>query len=235
MKNAENVYEKIAPISIRLSADGKDKLIRLQKESGCKSQKEFIETLLQLYETGGRQKLSNESSSTIKLILQNNNWITRDADQSYKEAESLIFEGVCIYAPQQPNKINKLSVLSHRAIDSIKKDLFLPEEIDVEKYLIQDTLYAYYSYTAKRYIVIEYFYIYQFLNENEVLNMYRDVNGTKISSFEVGNMLVSKHNRYEINDFSEFLSMVKPYMSTSDIINIDFFVKKHKIELVSNK
>lgn len=230
MKNTENVYEKITPISIRLSAHGKERLNRLQKESGCKSQKEFIETLLHLYENSGMQKLSPEASSTIKLILQNNNWITNMEEHNYKEADSLVFDGVCLYAPQQPNRISKLSVLSCKAIECIKRDFLLSDEIDIEKYLVQDTMCAYYSYTNRKYIILECFLMYQYLNENEILGMYKEVNGAKNNSCEVGNMVICKHTSYEIKDFTEFLGNIKPYMNTTDIINIDFVIKKHKMD-----
>lgn len=234
MKDNKNVYEKISPVSIRLSADGRERLNRLQKKSGCKSQKEFIETLMQLYETSGMQKLADETISTEKLILQNNNWITEHEDKKYQEPEVLEFNGVCIYAPQQPNKMIKLSTLPSETVESIKMDYYLPDEMDIERYLIQDIINVYYSYTNKKYIIIEYFYIFQHLDENEILDMYKEINGVKVNGLEVGNTLVCKYNKYEVSNFSDFVSLKKSYMSTSDIINIDFFIKKHRLNTEKN-
>lgn len=229
MEDNKNVNEKISPISIRLSADGRERLNRLQKKSGCKSQKEFIETLMQLYEVSGMQKLADETISNVKLILQNSNWITENKDQKYKEPEVLDFNGVCIYAPQQPNKIIKLSTLSSETIESIKADYYLPNEMDIERYLIQDIINVYYSYTNKKYIIIEYFCIFQHIEENEILDMYKEINGTKINGLEVGNTLVCKHNKYEVNSFLDFIDLKKSYMSTSDLINIDYIIKTHML------
>lgn len=229
MDNIQNELEKISPVSIRLSADGRKKLNLLLKKSGCKSQKEFIETLLQMYETSGLHKLANETVSNIKLILQRNNWISINEENRYHEPELLNFEGVCIYAPQQPNKMIKLSTTTTEVANSIKLDYYLSDDLDLSRYLYQDTLFAYYSYTDQKYIVVEFFYIYQFLSENEILDMYKVANGFKTMGAEVGSTLVCYQNKYTFIKFSEFVSMMKPYFNTSDRINIDFAVQNHRL------
>jgi hypothetical protein len=221
---SESKKDKISPVSIRLSADGRERLNRLQKISGCNSQKEFIEILMQLYETSGMQKLGGETVSSIKLIIQSNNWITDNLEKQYCEPKVLSFDGICIYVPKQINKLMKLSSLSTDVINDIIKDYYLPDNILLDSLLIQDTINVYYSYSNKKYIFLEYFCVFQCLNENEILSIYKAVSGS-----EVGNMLISKCECYEVNRFSEFVKMKKSYMYASDLINADFAIKNYEL------